>query len=79
MKYYLISLLLFLALLPSCTNYNVGDISKAYCSSVTPENRAALNALANAAGLTMSDYCASLGVPLIIASDLQELLTDAPK
>lgn len=78
MKYYIKLMLALSAMgfLLGCSNsklgdgkigqYEVGSISRFYCRSTDPSTRAELRRLADAAGVTMFDYCQTLGVPLAV-------------
>jgi hypothetical protein len=69
-KCWVLVTLLGLGVLSSCANYEIGDASARYCTVASPESRVVLSAMAAAAGLTVPDYCASLGVAFIILGEV---------
>lgn len=57
------------ALLTCSTNdYEFGDITRAYCSAPN-ESRQLLRQLAEDAGLSVPDYCATFGIVVVLAGD----------
>lgn len=63
------------------SQYQIGDMSRTYCTSTSPEYRATLRTLAIAAGVSMVDYCLAVGVPLVLLTVLQdstEVMPNAP-
>lgn len=79
MKSIMMSLLLALCL-TGCSNYNVGDVSKSYCLDTSTATREALHLMVSSAypGMSVVDYCAMIGVPLVVAGSVLSDVVDAP-
>lgn len=63
-----------------CANYNIGDVSRGYCTSVDPVTRQALHQMVAASypGMSLVDYCKMVGVPLVVLGDVVSEVVDAP-
>lgn len=60
--------------LAGCNTYKFGDVSRAYCRSTSVENREVLRNLADDAGLSITDYCASFGVAFEVLEDVRDVV-----
>lgn len=62
--------------LAGCANYDIGDITRAYCSTPA-ESRAVLNQLASDAGVSVPDYCASYGITVMVVGSTLQVVKDS--
>jgi hypothetical protein len=63
MKKLIIIALVALVSITACSSYELGDVSRVYCGSTSPEFRAQIKATMLSKGIVIGlDYCATAGL-----------------